>query len=223
MNLTTRISRYILMSVITDRHFKIEVFQMNVNKKQDTSDKIMTAAIDLMAEKGYNGVSTQEIATTAGLSEKTLFRHFGSKQNLLETAFDRFHYAEEMRNLFNEKLVFDLPADLLLISRTYHEIMNRNRKMIQIGIKEEGNLPGFREKTQKHPQQLMEILTDYFTIMSEKGKIIQTNPELQALSFMMMHFGAFMNDLESNVNFPTLSLEEFMMESVQIFTRALTP
>ena len=60
----------------------------------------MLAAIDLIADKGYNGVSTQEIAGTAGLSEKTLFRRFGSKQNLLEMAFDRYHYAEEMTKLF---------------------------------------------------------------------------------------------------------------------------
>lgn len=196
---------------------------MGSSNNLSSDDKLLLAAIDLIAEKGYNGVSTKEIAAAAGLSEKTLFRHFGSKQNLLETAFDRFHYTEEMKKLFNEKLVWDLHADLLLISRTYHEIMNRNRKMIQISIKEEGNLPGFRERTQKHPQQLMEILTNYFTAMSEKGKLIRTNPELQAFSFMMMNFGAFMNNLDADANFPTVSMEAFIMESVQIFARALTP
>jgi AcrR family transcriptional regulator len=59
------------------------------------NDKLLLAAIDLIAEKGYNGTSTQEIANEAGLSEKTLFRHFGSKQNLLEMAFNRFHYTEK--------------------------------------------------------------------------------------------------------------------------------
>lgn len=196
---------------------------MNTSNNLGSADRLMLAAINLIAEKGYNGVTTQEIATTAGLSEKTLFRHFGSKRNLLETAFDRFHYAEEMTKLFNEKLVWDLQTDLLLISRTYHEIMNRNRKMIIISIKEESNLPGFRERTKKSPLQLLEILTSYFSAMYEKRKLIRTNPEVQALSFMMMNFGAFMNDLESNANFPTVSLEEFIIESVHIFTRALTP
>lgn len=186
-------------------------------------DKLLLAAINLIAEKGYNGTSTQEIATEAGLSEKTLFRRFGSKQNLLEMAFNRFHYTEEMTKLFNEKLVWDLHSDLLLISRTYHEIMNHNRKMIMISIKEEGNLPGFRERTQKHPRQLLDILTNYFSGMYEKGKLIQTDPELQALSFIMMNFGAFMNNLDANDNFPTVSLEAFIMESVKTFTRALTP
>ncbi|WP_275950930.1 TetR/AcrR family transcriptional regulator [Cytobacillus citreus] len=183
----------------------------------------MLAAIDLMAEKGYNGVSTQEIANTAGLSEKTLFRRFGSKQNLLEKAFDRFHYAEEFTKLFNEKIVWDLQTDLLLISRTYHDIMNRNRKMIMISIKEEGNLPGFRERTQKHPRQLMDILINYFKAMYEKGKLIRTDPKVQALSFMMMNYGAFMNNLDSHDNFLNVSLDTFIIESVQTFTRALAP
>lgn len=61
--------------------------------------------------------------------------------------------------------------------------------MIQISLKEdEGQLPGFRARTQKHPQQLLEILTNYFIEMSEKGKIVTTNPELHAFTFIMMHF-----------------------------------
>ncbi|MBT2647931.1 TetR/AcrR family transcriptional regulator [Bacillus sp. ISL-34] len=197
---------------------------MNSSNKLSTDDKLLLAAIDLIAEKGYNGASTQEIAGAADLSEKTLFRRFGSKQNLLETAFDRYHYADEMTKLFNEELiVWDLHSDLQLISRTYHEIMNRNRKMIMISIKEEGNLPGIREKTQKHPRQLLEILKNYFKTMHEKGKLIHTDPELQALSFMMMNFGSFMNNLDADENYPTVSLEAFITESVQTFTRALTP
>ncbi len=73
---------------------------MSSSNKLSTDDKLLLAAIDLIAEKGYNGVTTQEIAGAAGLSEKTLFRRFGSKLNLLETAFDRYHYAEEMTRLF---------------------------------------------------------------------------------------------------------------------------
>jgi AcrR family transcriptional regulator len=188
-----------------------------------SSDKIMIAAINLISEKGYNSVTTKEIAEDAGFSEKTLFRHFGSKQNLLETAFKRFHYTEEMRSLYKEKLVWDLHTDLLLISRKYHEMMNRNRKMIQISIKEAGNLPGFLEKTQEPPKQFMEILTEYFSKMQEKGKLTQTKPDVQALSFMFMNFGAFMNNLGDESSFTSVTLDEFITESVQTFTRALTP
>lgn len=196
---------------------------MTSNTSLNSNEKLLIAAIDLIAEKGYNGVSTMEIATEAGLSEKTLFRHFGSKQNLLHAAFDRYHYTEEMTKLFNEKLKWELESDLLLVCRTYHEIMNRNRKLIMISIKEEGNLPELRQITSKHPQQLLEILTSYFVTMSEQGKIVRTNPELQAFSFMMMNFGAFMNNIEEQTNYPTITMEPFIVECVQLFTRALTP
>ncbi|MGN7470978.1 TetR/AcrR family transcriptional regulator [Brevibacillus sp. SAFN-007a] len=190
---------------------------------QSSRERLMAAAIDLIAEKGYNGVTTQEIATAAGLSEKTLFRQFGSKRNLLESAFDHFHYAEEMTKLFAEKLVWDLREDLLLVSRTYHQLMNRNRKMIWISIKDEGHLPGFRERTQKHPRQLLTGLANYFAEMGKKGKIVPTNPEVQATAFMMMHFGAFMNNLDASESFSGVTLEAFIAESVEMFARALTP
>lgn len=194
------------------------------SSKLGSSDKLLLAALHLIAEKGYNGVTTLEIATAAGLSEKTLFRHFGTKQKLLEAAFDRYHYAEEMKKLFAEKLVWDLERDLLLVCTTYHEIMNRNRKMIQISLKEdEGQLPGFRARTQKHPQQLLEILTNYFIEMSEKEKIVTTNPELHAFTFIMMHFGAFMNDLDAQKSYPGITLAPFVQESIQLFARALRP
>ncbi|WP_251034807.1 TetR/AcrR family transcriptional regulator [Paenibacillus polymyxa] len=196
---------------------------MSNNTKLSSKEKLMTAAIDLISKKGYSSVTTQEIATTAGLSEKTLFRQFGTKQNLLETAFDHYHYSEEMAKIFNERLVWDLQTDLLLICRTYHEIMNRNRKMIMISLKEEDNLPGFRERTIKHPRQLMEVLTNYFKAMYGKGKLIETNPELQAFSFMALNYGTFINHLDERSNFPTLSLEDIIKETVWIFSRALTP
>lgn len=190
--------------------------------KLGVSDRLLLAAINLISEKGYNGVTTQEIASVAGLSEKTLFRHFGTKQKLLESAFDRFHYAEEMRKFFEEKLVWELEQDLLTVSRTYHEIMNRNRKLIQISIKDEAQLPGLKERMQQHPLQLLEFLTSYFTTMADKGKMICTNPKIQAFTFMMSQYGAFVNDLEAGENYPSIKLEPFVQESVKIFARAFS-
>ncbi|MFC4104202.1 TetR/AcrR family transcriptional regulator [Paenibacillus xanthanilyticus] len=191
--------------------------------KLSSSDRLLWAAIDLIAEQGYNGVTTQAIAAAAGLSEKTLFRQFGSKQNLLESALDRFHYGEEMRTLFEEKLVWELETDLLTVCRTYHAVMNRNRKLIQISIKDEAQLPGFKARSRQHPMQLLDFLTNYFIAMGEKGKLVATDPRMQAFTFMMSQFGAFLNDLEAGDNYPDIALEPYMKASVQLFARALTP
>jgi len=196
---------------------------MNRDQHLSSDDKLLQAAIDLISRKGYNGVTTQEIASAAGLSEKTLFRKFGSKRNLLETAFERYHYGQEMTRLFEEKLTGELTADLILVSRTYHDLMIRNRKLITISVKENDHLPGLREITSKHPKQFLDVLTKYFTVMTEKGKMVAGDPELRAISFMMMNFGAFMNELDSKEIFPSVTLDDFIEESVRIFARALTP
>ncbi|MBW7475455.1 TetR/AcrR family transcriptional regulator [Paenibacillus oenotherae] len=190
--------------------------------KQGSAEKLLKAAIDLISERGYHAVTTQEIASAADLSEKTLFRHFGSKQRLLETALERFRYAEELQILFNEQLVWELEADLLAICRKYHDIMNHDRKLILIALKDEVHIPGFKERRLQNPHQLLTLLTDYFITMSEKGKIVCSNPAMQAFTFMMAQYGAFMNDLEAGENYPGIGLEQFIQENVKVFARSLT-
>ena len=69
----------------------------------------------------------------------------------------------------------------------------------------------------------MEMLTDYFKVMSGQGKLIPENPRVQAVQFMVMNYGAFLNHLDGESNFTSVSLEEFITESVLTFTRALSP
>lgn len=45
--------------------------------------RILEAAVELFAEKGFDGVSTSEIAQQAGVAEGTIFRHFKTKKDLL--------------------------------------------------------------------------------------------------------------------------------------------
>lgn len=57
-----------------------EVGKLRNNSTLSTSDKLLLAAIDLIASKGYKGVTTQEIAATAGLSEKHCFGNLAANK-----------------------------------------------------------------------------------------------------------------------------------------------
>lgn len=46
-------------------------------------DTILDAAYELMAERGYAGVSMDDVASRAGVSKPTLYQHFESKDDLL--------------------------------------------------------------------------------------------------------------------------------------------
>lgn len=52
--------------------------------REDVLGLIRDAALQLFAERGYAGATTQEIARKADVSETLLFRHFGGKANLYD-------------------------------------------------------------------------------------------------------------------------------------------
>lgn len=52
-------------------------------------DKIIDAAIDLFAEKGFNNTTTAEIATLSGVAQGTLFYHFKQKEGILCEVLDQ--------------------------------------------------------------------------------------------------------------------------------------
>lgn len=67
-------------------------------------DRLEQAALDLYTERGYNRTTTAEIAHRAGVTERTFFRHFADKREVL--------FNIEVR--LNEALVralADVPAD----------------------------------------------------------------------------------------------------------------
>ncbi|MBB5935029.1 TetR family transcriptional regulator [Streptomyces zagrosensis] len=52
-------------------------------KRQLVSDELTEAALQLLARKGYDAVTIDEIATTAGVSKRTFFRYFASKEDVV--------------------------------------------------------------------------------------------------------------------------------------------
>lgn len=52
-------------------------------KQQVVQDAIWNAAIDLFGEKGFDETTVDDIASAAGVSQRTFFRYFASKSDLM--------------------------------------------------------------------------------------------------------------------------------------------
>lgn len=53
-----------------------------------TKDKIIEAALDLFAQRGYDGVSVRDIARAVGIRESSLYNHFPNKQAIFDGIVD---------------------------------------------------------------------------------------------------------------------------------------
>ena len=65
----------------------------NLRKRKkglETTRQILDIAAGLFARNGYDGVSLREIARKVGIQESSLYNHFKSKGEILETLFDEF-------------------------------------------------------------------------------------------------------------------------------------
>ncbi len=92
-----------------------------------TRARLLRAGLQLLAERGYRGATTREIARRAGLNEVTLFRHFGGKDALLRAALQRLSPPAE-------RLVPaagpDVAADLRVLARNYLALIEENQGFI---------------------------------------------------------------------------------------------
>jgi len=58
------------------------------NKKSDKKTAIIKAALDLIAENGFQGAPTSKIADRAGVGVGSIYRHFKDKQDLIHEIFN---------------------------------------------------------------------------------------------------------------------------------------
>ena len=86
--------------------------KQKIRKKRDTSRKreaILDGAVKVFIEKGYDVSSMDEIADTAGVSKRTVYNHFESKEALFRTVVEDFvRQRDEMKPI---EYTRDLPID----------------------------------------------------------------------------------------------------------------
>jgi len=96
---------------------------LNLNEKKR---QILDAALQLFVENGFHGTSTAEIAKTAGVATGTLFHHFKTKQELINSLY--LNTKEKMLLAVNEdynaKKPFKINIKTLWLKFSYFAIEN---------------------------------------------------------------------------------------------------
>lgn len=76
---------------------------------------MLQAAVSLFSERGIEAATTREIASQAGTTERTLFKHFGSKEQLVSAVLNEV-VIDSMRTMRFARIMDDtmfLPAEFM--------------------------------------------------------------------------------------------------------------
>ena len=74
----------------------------------ETSQKIIDAAMALVRDKGYVATTTKEIAKAAGVNECTLFRKFESKKDIVIQGANQTGWRADIAPEIFEKITWEL-------------------------------------------------------------------------------------------------------------------
>jgi len=106
----------------------------------DTHRRILAAAADEFTEKGYASATTRGIASRAGVNEVTLFRHFGSKRELLNGIIAEVPDRASLEETLSTGLLGLPPREALLrLGRQWAAAMQPRAAWLRLQFAEPGN------------------------------------------------------------------------------------
>lgn len=144
-----------------------------------TRERILAAALEVFAERGFEGARTREIASRAGVQLGLLRYHFGPKEQLWRAAVDRAF--ARMRAALREPLDdASLGHDSVRIGRlvrAHVRFVARHPEFVRLML-DEGKRKGPRMRwlVDRHVRPLYETVLEGVAVPSARGPLTRLPP-----------------------------------------------
>jgi AcrR family transcriptional regulator len=157
-----------------------------------TKERLLEATLRLISKKGYLGATTREIAQQAGVTELTLFRHFGSKERLFEEVLNRYTFLPRLRRLLPELEGLPYDGALRVVGIRFLETLKERKSLIRIMLSEINLYPEkIRGLHNSFINELIKTLAGYLRSLKKKNMLRGFSPEIAARAFLGMIFSYF--------------------------------
>ena len=142
-----------------------------------TSQKIIDAAMELIMEIGYTAATTKDIARRAGVNECTIFRKKQSRWHPDLTPDDFSTWSGDMEE------------DLSRFAHSYMDKVTERFVKLSIGLRTPELADATSDGILSVPQTFRKGLIHYFGEMHQRGVLRQDNAEIFAMMFLALNFG----------------------------------
>lgn len=176
-----------------------------------SDERILQAAVEIIAVHGYAGSTTKQIAAAAKISEVTLFRRFGSKKQLMQRLVE--HEASRLGGV-DIHYTGEIEADLFQIVTFYQKLMRSRSHIILMMLSEIPKQPELRDLLTV-PMAQTHRFTTILARYQQEGELVDEPPQLAFSSligplFLSGVLSTLETSLAQNLTEPALVVERFL-------------
>lgn len=154
---------------------------------RSTRQKILDAALDLFSTQGFEATSVSQIADRVGIRKASMYSHFASKQEILESLMQETMKHYERHTIFFDSSIADQDLNVKSITEIIvgqiryiiHEPqIVKGRKMLTV---EQFRNPILAElQTKQNYTNVMNFFAGLVKKLIEQGKLANNDPEIMA-------------------------------------------
>lgn len=187
----------------------------------ETSQRIIDAAMALVRDKGYIATTTKEIAKAAGVNECTLFRKFEGKKDIVIQGANQAEWRADIVPEIFAHVVWDLGTDMEMFMRAYMDRMTPDFVRLSIGLRAPQLYEESRQLIMKVPQAFLTSFTDYLNKMCGMGKIPEQDFHSLAVTVFSAAFGYVFLNASFGRELTEVEKDEYIKNSVKMFVKGI--
>jgi AcrR family transcriptional regulator len=155
---------------------------------RDMPSRIVEATRISLSRYGFAALTVEQIAQEAGVGPATIYRHFGSKEGLIE-AFIKASSPRLLIRSFTVNEESDLEADLILLATTLLEFIHDNQGLARIILFESQGGAAILERVRASQGRTVTTLANFLSDHMALGNLQESDPFDLALAFIGMLLG----------------------------------
>ena len=168
---------------------KVTCYASEVCMAKDTKERILTAALEMFSEKGYDGTNLRELSASLGLVKSGIYKHYESKEEIWNALLDRMtaYYGERFGSPEHVPPMPDSPEEFIAMAMRMADLTIHDEQIVK--TRKVLTLEQFRDDrarnlaTKHFLTGLTEMFTHIFAGMMDKGLLRRDDPAMLAFAY----------------------------------------